>query len=138
MRTHTSRRIMPLLALTGLLILTYSALATAQGVQRTVSVTEIGTVVPQGKEFRVELNQEQVSKLYPQYATSQKNARLSQPVGREEFNQLIQRDVLRKIRTLFPNGLPDGTTDTGGTARIKIHITVKLSDPPEFGLSIEW
>ncbi len=139
MRTHVSSRI-TMLALICFLILTGAALANAQGLQRPAPSTEIGTAVSQGKDFRVELNQEQVAKLYPQYAAQQKSARRGQPASKEEFNQFVQRDALRKLKLLFPNGLPDGTTvfDTGGTARIKIHITIKFSEPIEVGLSIEW
>ena len=137
MTTQVSSRI-TMLALICFLILAGSALASAQGLQRPAPTTEVGAAVSQGKDFRVELNQEQVAKLYPQYAAQQKSARRGQPASKEEFNQFVQRDALRKLKLLFPNGLPDGTTDTNGTARIRIHITIKFSEPIEVGLSIEW
>jgi hypothetical protein len=133
MRTQISTRTIPLLALTCLLILTCSVLANAQEAQRSAPITQIGAAIPEGKEFRVELNDEQLSKLYPQYTSQQANARRSKPVGKEEFRQFVLSDVLRKLRTLFPTGVPEGAA-----SRIKIKITVKLSDPPEFGLSVEW
>jgi hypothetical protein len=133
MRTRASSQAIPLLALTCLLILTCSVLADAQEVQRPAPTTQIGTITPEGKEFRVELNEEQLSRLYPQSAAQQVNARRGKPTSKEEFRQSVLSDVLRKIRTLFPTGVPEGAA-----SRIKIRITVKLSDPPEFGLSVEW
>jgi hypothetical protein len=116
-----------------LLILTCSVLANAQDVRRPAPAIQIGTVIPRGKDFRVELNEEQLSKLYPQYAATQVNARRGRPAGKEEFRQLILGDVLRKIGTLFPNGMPEGAA-----GKIKISVTVKLTKPPEFGVSVEW
>jgi hypothetical protein len=135
MRTHTSGRPLPLLALTCVLILTGSALAAGQGVQRPAPTIEVGTVVPQGKDFRIELNQEQVARLQDAAA---KNARRGQPVGKEDLNQVIQKDALRKLRTLFPNGVPEGTTGTSGTARLKITVNVKSIEPLEIVITVEW
>lgn len=152
MRTNTSTRTTPLWTLTCLLLLACSVLATAQEVRRVgtatqigplssqgvdaglTPATQIGTVIPQGKGFRVELNESQLSGLYAQYAASQMNARLAQPAAaKAEFRQSVQNDVLLKVRTLFPNGVPESAAK-----KVKITITVKLSKPPEIGLSIQW
>jgi hypothetical protein len=133
MRIHPSRSMIHLSALTCLLILTCSVSAGAQEVQRTAPATQIGTVVPSGREFRVEFNEEQLSRLYPQYAAQQVNGRRVRQVSPEEFRQGVRNDVLRKIKTLFPDGVPEGAA-----SRIKISLTIKLSKPPEVGLSIEW
>jgi hypothetical protein len=133
MRTPITKMTTRLLALTCSLILSCSVLANAQETQRAATAIQIGTVIPQGRDFRVEFNEDQLSKLYPQYPAMKANARRSQPAGQEEFRQLVLSDVLRKIRTLFPTGIPEGAA-----GKIKISVTVKLTKPPEFGLSVEW
>jgi len=133
MRTPITKMTIPLLAFTCLLILSCSVLANAQEIQRAATAIQIGTVIPQGRDFRVEFNEDQLSKLYSQYPAMKANTRRSQPAGQEEFRQFVLNDVLSKIRTLFPNGMPEGAA-----AKIKISVTVKLTKPPEFGLSVEW
>jgi hypothetical protein len=123
-----------LLSLLCLLTLSGEALSNVAEPQRGESM-EIGTVIPEGKDFRIILNQEQLSKV----AATQANARRGQPASNDEVQQMIRNDVLRKLRILFPNGFPTGPGGTvGPTSKIKIKITVKLTKPPEFGLSIEW
>lgn len=133
MSTLITKMSIPLLALTCLLILFCSVLVNAQENQRAATPIQIGTVIPQGRDFRVELNEDQLSKLYPQDTAMKANTRRGQPVGQEEFRQSVRSDVLRKIRTLFPDGIPEDAA-----RKIKITVTVKLTKPPEFGLSVEW
>jgi hypothetical protein len=154
MRTHSSIRTIPYAALTGLLILTCAVFANAQvaqpapateinrnnyelrsnAAQRPGPATQIGTAIPQGRGFRVELNEEQLSGLYPQYAAQQANARqISPAAGKEEFRRYTLKEILSKLETLFPTGVPEGAA-----RKIKISVTVKLSKPPEFGISVEW
>jgi hypothetical protein len=85
--------------------------------------TVVADVVPQGKGFRIQFDEKQLSKTYPQYTAEQANSRQSRPVRIEEFKELVQKEALSKLGTLFPDGVPEGATS-------RIHIEIRLKFRP--------
>jgi len=137
MRTRTlSKTSISLLALACVVLLTCSGFASIQESTRTV----VATVIPQGKEFRVQFDEAQVTSAYSvqaprDVATGQASGKRRAPLpstwtSREQFKESLQRDGLSRLKTLFPNGIPQEAT-----GKVKITIWVK---PPAWGVSIEW
>jgi len=123
------RTSIPLFGMTCLLVMACSGFVAGQASKGSV----VAAVVPQGNDFRIQFDEEQVSKAYPQYTAAQAaNGRRTQPISKNEFKDSLQKEALSKLRTLFPNGVPP---DTVGRIKISIYITLR---PPGGGVSIEW
>jgi hypothetical protein len=49
------------------------------------------------------------------------------------FRSVVEKEATAKLNALFPKGVPPGTE-----SKIKITIKVKLTDPPEISITIEF
>jgi hypothetical protein len=129
MRIQTlSKTLLPLLGLTCLLVIVCSGVARGQDSNRPV----VATVAPQGNDFRVQFDEVQVSKIYPQYVAAQRATGRAIAIKTAEFKRGIQQEALGKLRTLFPNGVPP---DAASKIKISIFVTFK---PPGAGIWVEW
>jgi hypothetical protein len=98
-----------------------------------VGVVVVGTATPSGAGFDITLDSRAVDRARPSYVSASESARVATSPNAADFNVLVRSEASRKLKELFPGGAPSGTA-----SRIKISIHIKLSKPPEIGLSIEW
>ena len=91
---------------------------------------EVASAVPQGRGFVFTFADLQVARTTSQFGTDQRRAT---PITVDEVKSTVSETAQRKLAEMFPNGVPPSLA-----ARVKIHVTVKLSKPPEIGVSVEW
>jgi hypothetical protein len=108
----------------------------ARGTTRVEPAAEtlvIGDATPAGTGFTIRLQEPAAAKAAPLYtAAAPANARIRVYDTRQVLN-VWQGEVQSRLDQLFPHGVP-----AAAKAKIKIKVTVKLSKPPEIGVSIEW
>lgn len=97
-----------------------------------VSLPVIATAVPSGDSYRFQFNEEAVARQFPQYKT-QETSRLGRPIKVEDFKTFVQQEALKKMTEMFPQGIT-----AKQKAKVKIEVTIKLTKPPEIGISISW
>jgi hypothetical protein len=118
-----------------------------QTAQRTVgpsgqsSDIQVGTATARPGGFQIHIDQAQL-----QNAMGKVNGNLiewKQTAERQKggvkyenisiFRSVVEKEATAKLNALFPRGVPPGTE-----SKIKITIKVKLTDPPEISITIEF
>jgi hypothetical protein len=125
------------------------AIATAikvQTAQRTSGAStqpdvQVGTATARPGGFQIQLDQPQLQDAMRKVNSSPFNKQTSS--GRQTggvkyenisiFRSEVEKQATAKLSALFPKGVPPGTE-----SKIKITIKIKLGDPPEISITIEF
>jgi hypothetical protein len=98
-----------------------------------VETIVVGEATPSGSSFTIRFQDNAAATAAPLYtAAAPENARVRVYDTRQVLN-VWQGEVQSRLDQLFPHGVP-----AAAKAKIKIKVTIKLSKPPEIGISIEW
>ena len=85
----------------------------------------IGTAVPSGHDFVLELDERNIELAYQEWTRTLPGAWTSL-VTREQFRSVVRDVVRRELEARYPDGLPPDRA-----SRLKLEIKVKLGASPE-------